>query len=186
VEILHHFIRPFSEHQEKKIIDNSKVGFQVMDILFPESANNEFKGHKLAIWLLYFYIFKSFFAGLVHMLASDGGAQSIGSVSLDSFTQGGADSVVTMFGLWGMEHFVIGLIALVLLLRYKSLIPLIWGIYAVEYTGRALSHTFTPGLVTDHTPPGVMVDNILVPLSIMILIFSIYTTKKNEEIGSEI
>ena len=80
----------------------------MMDVLIPESANNEFKGHKLAIWLLYFYIFKSFFAGLVHMLASDGGGQSIGSISLDSFTQGGADSVVTMFGLWGMEQFVIG------------------------------------------------------------------------------
>lgn len=158
----------------------------MMDVLFPESANNEFKGHKLAIWVLYLYIFKSFFAGLVHMFASDGGAQSIGSVTLDSFTQGGADSVVTMFGLWGMEQFVIGFIALALLMRYKSLIPLIWAIYAVEYTGRALSHIFTPGLVTDHTPPGVMVDNVLVPLAIVMFIFSIYTTKKNEEIGSEV
>ena len=108
--------------------------------LFPKFANNTFKGHKFALWLLFLYVAKSILAGLVHMFFSDGGAQSIGSVSLDSFTKGGADSVITMFGLWGLEQFVIGLIALIILLRYKSLIPLLWGIYSVEYLGRALSH----------------------------------------------
>ena len=157
----------------------------MMNTLFPEVANNKFEGNKIAYWVLYFYVFKSFFAGIVHMFASDGGAQSIGSVSLDSFTQGGADSVVTMFGLWGMEQFVIGLIVLVILWRYKSLVPLAWAIYAIEYSGRTFSHAFTPGLVTENTPPGVMVDTILVPLTIFMLIFSIYTTKKDGENSNE-
>lgn len=152
----------------------------MMNILLPEVADNKFKGNRIAYWVLWIYVFKSIFAGFVHMFASDGGAQSIGSVKLDSFTQGGADSVVTMFGLWGMEQFVIGLIVLVILLRYKSLIPLAWAIYAIEYSGRALSHIFTPGLVTEHTPPGVMVDTVFVPLAIAMLIFAIYTTKRDE------
>jgi hypothetical protein len=152
----------------------------VMNTLFPEVADNVFKGNRIAYWVLWFYVFKSIFAGFVHMFASDGGAQSIGSVKLDSFTQGGADSVVTMFGLWGMEQFVIGLIVLVILWRYKSLIPLAWAIYAVEYSGRALSHEFTPGLVTEKTPPGVMVDTLLVPLAIVMLIFAIYTQKESK------
>jgi hypothetical protein len=84
-----------------------------------------------------------------------------------------------MFGLWGMEQFVIGLIVLVILWRYKSLIPLAWAIYAIEYSGRALSHVFTPGLVTEHTPPGVMVDTVLVPLAIAMLFFAIFTTKRD-------
>ena len=150
-----------------------------MNILLPEVADNKFKGNRIAYWVLWIYVLKSFFAGFVHMFASDGGAQSIGSVKLDSFTQGGADSVVTMFGLWGMEQFVIGLIVLVILWRYKSLIPLAWAIYAIEYSGRALSHVFTPGLVTEHTPPGVMVDTVLVPLAIAMLIFAIFTTKRD-------
>lgn len=151
----------------------------MMNILLPEVADNKFKGNRIAYWVLWIYVFKSFFAGFVHMFASDGGAQSIGSVKLDSFTQGGADSVVTMFGLWGMEQFVIGLIVLVILWRYKSLIPLAWAIYAIEYSGRALSHAFTPGLVTENTPPGVMVDTVLVPLAIAMLFFAIFTTKRD-------
>ena len=154
----------------------------MINILFPKIANNTFKGHKFALWLLFLYVAKSIFAGLVHMFFSDGGAQSIGSVSLDSFTKGGADSVITMFGLWGLEQFVIGLIALIILLRYKSLIPLLWGIYSIEYLGRALSHLFTPGLVTETVPPGVMVDTVLVPLAIIMFLFSIYTTKKNTDL----
>ena len=86
-----------------------------------------------------------------------------------------------MFGLWGMEQFVIGFIVLVILLRYKSLLPFAWAIYAIEYSGRALSHFFTPGLDTVSTPPGVMVDTLLVPLSIAMLVFAIYTTEQNGE-----
>ena len=156
-----------------------------MNILFPEVANNKFEGSKIAYWVLWLYVLKSFLAGIIHMFASDGGAQTIGSVSLDSFTQGGADSVVTMFGLWGMEQFVIGLIVFAILRRYKSLVPLAWAIYAIEYSGRVLSHAFTPGLATESTPPGVMLDTILVPLAIFMLIFSIHTAKKGQEDSME-
>ena len=61
-----------------------------MKRLLPTVADNNYHGHKIAKWLLIFYIFKSFFAGCVHMFASDGGAQSIGSVTLDQFTLKGA------------------------------------------------------------------------------------------------
>ena len=65
------------------------------------------------------------------MFASDG-IVSKHRISKLIVTQGGADSVVTMFGLCCMEQFVIGLIVLVILC-YKSLIPLAWAIYAIEY-----------------------------------------------------
>ena len=48
---------------------------------FHEVADDEFKGNRIAYWVLWIYVFKSFFAGFVHMFASDGGAQSIGSVT---------------------------------------------------------------------------------------------------------
>ena len=148
------------------------------EILFPKIADNNFKGHKLIMWVLYLYVFKSLIAGAIHMFASDGGAQSIGSVLLDSFTQGGSDTVVTVFGLWGMEQFVIGLIVLVILWRYKSLILFAWAIYAVEYSGRALTHLYTPGLFTEHTPPGAVLDTILVPLAIVMFLLALYSSKK--------
>jgi len=149
----------------------------MLKILLPENADNTYKGHKIAEWLLYLYIFKSFFAGCVHMFASDGGAMSIGSVTLDAFSQGAADSVITVFGLWGMEQFVIGVIALIIIRRYKSLIPLLWAIYALEYFGRFATKFFTPGLVTANIPPGAVADIVLIPLAMIMFIIALYTSR---------
>ncbi len=62
--------------------------------LFPKTIENKYTGHVLGLILLGFYIFKSFFAGSIHMFAPDGGAQSIASIALDQFTSGGAESVL--------------------------------------------------------------------------------------------
>lgn len=149
----------------------------MIEKLFPKTANNSYQGHWLAKWLLIFYTVKSFVAGSIHMFTSDGGAQSIASIALDQFTQGGADSVVTMFGLWGMEQFVIGLIGLVILWRYKALIPMMTLVYAIEYIGRFSAHLYTPGVVTAHTPPGVVMDYVLVPLALVMLALSLWEKK---------
>lgn len=146
--------------------------------LFPKTVNNEYKGHILGLILIMFYTLKSFVSGSIHMFASDGGAQSIASVALDQFSGGGAESVITMFGLWGMEQFVIGLITLVVLLRYKGLVPMMALAYLIEYAGRMASHLFTPGLVTSHTPPGAAADTVLVPLTLIMLILTLYIPKK--------
>jgi len=115
------------------------------------------------------------------MFAADGGAQSIASITLDSFTQGGADSVVTMFAYWGMEQFVIGLIAVVVLWRYKSLIPMICGVYAIEYSARFLLKFITPGVTTIHTPPGAVADYVLVPIAIGMFLFAVLSSMKSKE-----
>ena len=147
--------------------------------LFPEIADNQYRGIPIAKWLLTLYAVKSIFAASVHMFAIDGGAQSIGSVALDQFSKGGADSVITMFGLWGMEQMVIGLIAIVILWRYKALIPMMSLAYVIEYVGRFATPLFTPGLVTAHTPPGATADYVLLPLTIIMLMLSLWE-KKND------
>ena len=144
-----------------------------MNKIFPTVADNNYHGHKIAKWLLMFYVFKSFVAGSIHMFAPDGGAQSIASIALDQFTEGGANSVITMFGLWGMEQFIIGLIGLVILWRYQSLIPMMSGVYILEYFMRGISHLYTPGVVTAHTPPGVAADYVLIPLAILMFLLSL-------------
>lgn len=145
--------------------------------LFPKVANNHYQGNKVAKWLLFVYVFKSIFSGSIHMFAADGGAQSIASVTLDRFSEGGAESVVTMFGLWGMEQVIIGLIGVVILWRYNSLIPLLWAAYALEYIGRGAAALYTPGLTTANTPPGASADLVLIPLAITMFILSMI--KKN-------
>ena len=152
------------------------------NILFPKHPDNNYKGHKLAMWVLCLYVFRSFLAGFIHMFASDGGAQSIASINLDMFSDGASDTIITMFAMWGMEQFVIALIILVILINYKSLIPAAWLIYAIEFTGRWLIPMFKPGVQSTHTPPGHVIDYIFVPLSILMFIFALYTSQKRSKL----
>lgn len=142
-------------------------------LLFPATVDNVYRGRAGALWLLVLFVAKSFVAAGIHMVAPDGGASSIASVTLDAFTPEGANSVITMFGLWGAEQFVIGLIALVVLLRYRALVPLMALAYVVEYALRFAAPLYTPGLATLHTPPGAVADYVLVPLSLVMFALSV-------------
>ncbi len=149
----------------------------MIDRLFPRSIDSGYQGHWLAKWLLGLFVFRSLVAGSIHMFASDGGAASIASITLDDFTQSGADSLVTIFGLWGLEQFVIGLIGAVMLWRYPALIPMMALAYVIEYIGRFAAPLFTPGVVTEHEPPGVAIDKVFGPLALIMLGLSLWGPK---------
>lgn len=148
-----------------------------LERLFPKRADNGYAGNWLSPWMLVLYTAKSLVSAAIHMFAADGGAQSIASVALERFTAEGADSVVTMFGLWGLEQLVIGLIAVVVLLRYRSLIPMMSLAYVIEYAGRMASPLYTPGLATAHAPPGAVADKLLLPLALAMLALSLVRPK---------
>lgn len=145
--------------------------------LLSGNVDNKYNGHIIGFILLCFYTLKSFVSGSIHMFAPDGGAQSIASITLDKFTQGGADTVITIFAMWGMEQFVIGIISLIILLKYRKLVSLMAFIYAIEYIGRFCIPLFTPGVVTAHTPPGHAADVVLVPLTLIMLLLTLYIPK---------
>ncbi len=155
------------------------------EILFPKTIDNTYKGHKITKWLLYLYVFRQIGAAFTHMFTADGGAQSIASITLDAFSTEAAGSVISMFGYWGLEQLVIGLIIIAILARYKSLIPAAWLIYSIEFSGRFLLKFIMPGVPTTHTPPGVFLDYFFVPLAIIMLIVSVTSTKKNKELLNE-
>jgi len=150
----------------------------MLNTLFPKVADNTYRGSRIAKWLLFIIVIKSFFSGGIHLLAADGGAQSIASIALDQFTQGGAETVITIFGMWGLEQLVIGVIAVTILWRYQSLIPMMWGMYALEYSLRGLAQFFTPGVMSVNTPPGAAADTLLIPLSIVMFFIALYTSKR--------
>ncbi len=43
------------------------------------------------------------------MFAPDGGAQSIATIPLDSYTANGADTVILIFSYWGLSQLIIGI-----------------------------------------------------------------------------
>ncbi|MEZ4637022.1 MAG: hypothetical protein R2856_19065 [Caldilineaceae bacterium] len=75
-----------------------------MESLFPQTANNDYRGAPLAKWIFVFLTAVTLVRSLIHIFAADGGAQSIATIPLSDFTASGAAAVIGMFALWGCRN----------------------------------------------------------------------------------
>lgn len=146
----------------------------MLDKLFPKQLNNDYKGHAIAKWVFVLLTIITIGRSLVHMFAADGGAQSIATIPLDTFSTSGADTVILIFALWGLSQLLIGFIYLIVLWRYQAFIPLMYLLIIIEYIMRIVLGILKP-IETTGTAPGGILNFILIPLALVLLFLSLRT-----------
>ena len=127
-----------------------------LDVLLPRAANNDYRGGRVPLYFFYALLAMVTFRSLVHFLKDDSGVNSIASIILFSGTPD-PNNVVYMFSaLWGSQQVIMLMVYLVVLLRYRNLIPLMWALMVVEILFRLTVgqiHPLTPEYYL-RTPPG--------------------------------
>ncbi len=142
-----------------------------MNWILPRQLDNHFPGRRFVPWVFAVVVVVTLGRSLFHMLAPDGGAQSVAHIPLDSYSQPAADTVVFIFALWGLSQLMLGVVYAIALLRYRSMIPLLLVLIAAEYAGRlAIGHLRV--IETTATAPGAILDYVAVPLALLLLFFS--------------
>ncbi|MEP3694282.1 MAG: hypothetical protein ABJM99_04885 [Parasphingorhabdus sp.] len=150
-----------------------------MKNLFPAQIDNVFPGQKIALWVFYALTAITLWRSQHHMLSPDGGAQSIATIPLDSYSDGAAATIIAVFAQWGLIQLLVGMLMLLAAFRYKSMVPLLWLILLVEWTGRGLIGQFKP-VETLATAPG-QIGNLVMPIiALTMLILSLIPPKKTE------
>jgi hypothetical protein len=144
----------------------------MIDKLFPQPVTNEYQGQAVAKWVFALLTMLTIARSLAHILLPDGGAQSIATIPLDAFTPNGAATAVHLFALWGVSQLLLGLLYLVVLWRYQSLIPLMYLLIIIEYTARLLLTVAKP-METVGTAPGAIGNYVLIPLALFMLVLTI-------------
>lgn len=91
--------------------------------ILPRTADNGYTGHPVARWTFLALSIVSIGRSCIHLLAPDGGAGSIAGIDL---ANGGAESIVFTFALWGLSQLIYGLIQLLVALRFRTLILLMY------------------------------------------------------------
>ena len=145
--------------------------------ILPAIIDNTYRGRKIALY--FFYLITAITVGrsLIHTFANDGGAQSIATIPLDSYSVQASQTVILIFALWGLSQLIMGVFYVIVALRYKSLIPLMYIFIAFEYVMRLVLGMIKP-MVTEGTAPGGVANFILIPLAIILFALSIYSPKK--------
>ena len=128
----------------------------ITEMIFPKQASNDFQGGRVPIYGLCLLLLPFTFRGLVHFLKGDSGVNSIASIHL---FPGDPDpnAVIYMFSsLGGAYQTLLLLIYLVVLFRYRNLIPLMFVLMLVEVGFRMVVASLHP--LTEEfyvrTPPG--------------------------------
>lgn len=153
---------------------------KIMNIVFPKTINNNYKGLKIALYVFYILTLVTLWRSQHHLFAADGGAQSIASIPLDTFTSNGEMAVIGIFSLWGLSQLIIGFIYLVTALRYKSLIPFMYLLMFFEYCVRLFYIGPFKPIPTIETAPGAIANIIFVVILPILFIFSVIQIKKKE------
>ncbi|MDQ3244154.1 MAG: hypothetical protein M3Q09_10535, partial [Gemmatimonadota bacterium] len=62
----------------------------MIDRILPARIDNRYRGHPLALWLFVPITFLNVSRSLTHLLKADGGAQSISTIPLDTYSASAA------------------------------------------------------------------------------------------------
>lgn len=139
---------------------------------FPKTIDNHYRGKPLAKWMFAAMTVLSISRAIAHIFLPDGGAQSIATIPLACFSPTAAEVVIGMFAYWGLSQLMLGLVYVLVLWRYQSLIPLMWLFVLVEWAGRLLLGFVKP-IETTQTAPGAIGNWVIPVLALLMLILSL-------------
>jgi hypothetical protein len=117
--------------------------------LFPKQIDNDYRGWWLAIWLLAPVVLMKLamglnVAGFNPWISNRMVAERADGIPLDSFGVEAASTVMFMFASWGLMLLLVNLLALLALIRYRAMVPLIFLLLTLEQVGRKVIGTMSP------------------------------------------
>ena len=110
----------------------------MLDRLFPKQADNSFGGHRAALWLLGLFVALKLVMGFNSILNTATVAAGADGIALDSFGPAAAREVLTLFALTSLGQLTLALVALTILVRYRTLVPFIYLVLLGEHLARRL------------------------------------------------
>ena len=86
-----------------------------------------------------------------------------------------------MFALWGLSQLLLAGVFLLTILRYRSLLPLMYMIVFIEYIGRHIIMTLLP-IETLGNAPGSIINLIIAPIAFILMLLAMPTQTLNNDI----
>ncbi len=90
---------------------------------------------------------------------------------------GGAGGIIFAFALWGSSQLLFALIQLLVIFRYRSLVPLMYLMLILEVLLRELIGYMKP-VTFAHTPPGAIGNQLILPLAVVMLVLLLWTATR--------
>ena len=116
--------------------------------LLPRSLDNTYRGQRAGLWIFAALIAIKVLMGANSALNAYSVASSADGIPLATFTPAAAQTVVSLFATVGFSQFVLGILGVFVLARYRAAIPLVFALLVMEHLGRELVHQIVPAATT--------------------------------------
>ena len=150
--------------------------------LLPRQADNTYRGYRAALWLFGALVLLKSLVSLSSIFDGRDVAVSADGIPLDAFTPAGAQAVVAAFAAWGLAQLTVCLLGVLILARYRSLVPFMFALLLLEHLGRRLLFQLMPVAGTG-TPPGFFVNLIILALMVAGLSLSLWNRERLQAKG---
>jgi hypothetical protein len=147
----------------------------MLNRLLPRTIDNTYRGHRLAIWVLALVVLMKTIMSLNSIFNGYDVASSADGIPLDMYPPAAARTIVSLFAILGLAHFVLCVLCVLVLVRYRSMIPFMFALLVLEHLSRRLILYVMP-IVRVGRPPGFAVNVILLVLMIVGLALSLRRT----------
>ena len=155
--------------------------------LLPDAADNNYFGSKIAIYGLAILMIPLTFRSLVHFLKDDSGVNSIATILTFSGSPDPNTVIYLFSSLWGGQQLLFVFLAAIVLVRYRSLIPLMFSLFIVECLFRIVSgalHGLGPEYY-ESRPPGSVGTYVFLAYGTLMLFLSLRSGLADAASGNE-
>ena len=142
--------------------------------LLPQRIDNTYRGYKPALWLFALVVLMKGAISLASIFNGYNVASSADGIPLATFTPTAAQTVVTLFALLGVAQLMIPLMGILVLVRYRAMVPAMFTLLLLEHLSRKLILHIMP-IVRDDSPPGSIVSLLLIAMMIVGLALSLWS-----------
>ena len=150
---------------------------RILKRLFPRELGNDYGGRKLGLWIFGFVVLVKSSQMLSSILNGRTTLRSADGIPIDAYPPSAAQTIVSLFALLAFTYLLICVICWVVLLRYRSAVPLMFTLLLLDYVSRRAILHFLPVGRTG-APVGVIVNLVLFALMIVGFALAIWPAKE--------
>ena len=112
----------------------------ILNKLFPERANNDFRGQKIVLWGFIAFTLLMTWRSIIHMFFEQYGFHEIANFSMIAGDPDPMILIYRFFSLWGFAQLIFCFVCWVVIFRYRALIPLMYLLWLFEWSFRTFGY----------------------------------------------
>jgi hypothetical protein len=153
----------------------------MLNRLFPRAFDNAYRGHALAIWLFVPVVLLKAVQGANSIVITRTVATGADGIPLDRFDPQAAQTVIALFALLGFHLLILPLQSLVVLIRYRAMIPFMFLMLLVMQLGGRLVLLAHPVARSGDTPMGLYINLAILAATVTGFVLSLSDKSKSAQ-----